>query len=56
SGADLRTLLQARGGEWADALSDGNVFRLVINKKISQWHNTVPDGAEVGFLPPVTGG
>ena len=56
SGADLRALLQARGGEWADALSDGNVFRLVINKKISQWHDAVPDGAEVGFLPPVTGG
>ena len=56
SGADLRALLQARGGEWADALSGGNVFRLVINKKISQWSDTVPDGAEVGFLPPVTGG
>ena len=56
SGADLRALLQARGGEWADALSGGNVFRLVINKKISQWSDTVPDGAEVGLLPPVTGG
>lgn len=56
SGHDLLMLLQARGGEWASALAADKIFRLVINKKISAWSDAVPDGAEVGLLPPVTGG
>ena len=35
---------------------ENRVFRLVINKKISAWEDEIPEGAEVGLLPPVTGG
>lgn len=56
TGWDLLNLLQQRGEDWADALAMGKVFRLVINKKISDWESNIPDGAEVGLLPPVTGG
>ncbi len=56
SGSDLLALLHARGGEWQTALAADKIFRLVINKKISAWSDHIPDGAEVGLLPPVTGG
>ncbi|MDO5639256.1 MAG: MoaD/ThiS family protein [Neisseria sp.] len=56
SGHDLLALLHARGGEWQAALAPDKIFRLVINKKISGWSDDIPDGAEVGLLPPVTGG
>lgn len=56
TGDDLLALLHARGEEWASALAKEKVFRLVINKRISTWQDTIPDGAEVGLLPPVTGG
>lgn len=56
SGRDLLEMLRARGSDWERALTEGRVFRLVINKKISTWEEEIPDGAEVGLLPPVTGG
>ena len=56
SGRDLLDLLHSRGEDWAAALAEGKVFRLVINKKISAWDDDIADGAEVGLLPPVTGG
>ncbi|ASK28365.1 MoaD/ThiS family protein [Neisseria chenwenguii] len=56
SGRDLLALLRARGADWEAALAEGKVFRLAINQQIAAWDETVPDGAEVGLLPPVTGG
>ncbi|UOO80819.1 MoaD/ThiS family protein [Uruburuella testudinis] len=56
NGTDLLALLHGRGEEWQTALAPGQIFRLVINKKISTWQDEIPDGAEVGLLPPVTGG
>ncbi|KPN71700.1 MoaD/ThiS family protein [Neisseria sp. 83E34] len=56
SGNDLLRLLRARGEEWNDALAEDKIFRIVINKQISPWSADIPDGAEVGLLPPVTGG
>lgn len=56
TGEDLLALLKARGGEWESALADGNIFRLAVNKKIGNRGDMIPDGAEVGLLPPVTGG
>lgn len=56
SGRDLLALLHARGSGWADALAEDKIFRLVVDKKISAWDTEIPDGAEVGLLPPVTGG
>ena len=38
------------------ALAPGKVFRLVVNQQIVRGDTAIPDGAEVGILPPVTGG
>lgn len=56
NGRDLLALLHARGDDWATALAEERIFRLVVNKKISTWDTEIADGAEVGLLPPVTGG
>ena len=56
TGEQLLILLQARDEEWANVLKPEKVFRLVINKRVSDWQDWIPDGAEVGLLPPVTGG
>lgn len=56
TGSELLALLNNRGDEWAQYLNTQYIFRLVINKKISSWNDIIPDNAEVGFLPPVTGG
>ncbi|MFV2028739.1 MoaD/ThiS family protein [Neisseria sp. S1] len=56
SGRELLELLQARGDTWREALAEDKIFRLVINKKISNWEDYIPSDAEVGLLPPVTGG
>ncbi|KLT73657.1 molybdopterin converting factor [Neisseria arctica] len=56
SGRELLEFLHARGEVWREALAEDKIFRLVINKKISSWEDYIPSGAEVGLLPPVTGG
>ncbi|WP_293228593.1 MoaD/ThiS family protein [Paludibacterium sp.] len=53
---DLLSRLRARGGDWDAALAPGKVFRLVVNQSIVQGEAAIPVGAEVGILPPVTGG
>jgi molybdopterin synthase sulfur carrier subunit len=56
STSDLLTLLRARGDDWAQALAPERVFRLVVNQQIVLGETAIADGAEVGILPPVTGG
>lgn len=56
STGQLLALLRARGEEWAGALAEGQVFRLVVNQQIVRGDADIPPGAEVGILPPVTGG
>ncbi|BEV71227.1 MULTISPECIES: MoaD/ThiS family protein [unclassified Paludibacterium] len=59
TGGDCRQLLsqlRARGLDWQAALAPGKVFRLVVNQVIVREDGAIPDGAEVGILPPVTGG
>ncbi|MGL6070744.1 MoaD/ThiS family protein [Craterilacuibacter sp.] len=53
---NLLTLLRARGDDWAAALAPGKVFRVVVDREIRHGTVEIPDGAEVGILPPVTGG
>lgn len=48
--------LRSRGPEWAEALAPGRVFRVVVDRVMVRGAQPVPDGAEVGILPPVTGG
>lgn len=56
SSSDLLALLSARGAEWAQALAPERVFRLVVDQQIVRGEVAIADGAEVGILPPVTGG
>ena len=53
---DLRMLLRARGGIWADVLADGKVLRCALNHEMVNPSTKLVDGAEVAFFPPVTGG
>ena len=52
----LLAQLRGRGEAWAGALAEGQVFRLVVNQQIVRGDADIPAGAEVGILPPVTGG
>lgn len=56
SSSQLLMLLRGRGEAWAGALAEGQVFRLVVNQQIVRGDADIPVGAEVGILPPVTGG
>ncbi|MBP6115255.1 MAG: MoaD/ThiS family protein [Neisseriaceae bacterium] len=53
---ELLALLRGRGHDWAEALAPERIFRLVVNKQITQGNVSIPHGAEVALLPPVTGG
>ncbi|TIC87184.1 MoaD/ThiS family protein [Crenobacter intestini] len=52
----LLALLRARGDDWAAALAPDKVFRVVVDREVRRGVVAIPDGAEVGILPPVTGG
>lgn len=54
--AALRDELIARGGPHAQALARGQAVRLALNQVMSDETAALPDGAEVAFFPPVTGG
>jgi sulfur-carrier protein len=52
----LRDQLIARGGAHAQALARGRAVRCALNQVMADEATPVPDGAEVAFFPPVTGG
>jgi sulfur-carrier protein len=52
----LRAELVARGGDYADCLGAGKTVRMALNQTMSDESAALPDGAEVAFFPPVTGG
>jgi len=52
----LLTFLRSRNQNWAEALSENNIFRVVVNQQIIESALPIPEGAEVAILPPVTGG
>ncbi|MFO1330641.1 MAG: molybdopterin converting factor subunit 1 [Rubrivivax sp.] len=54
--AQLRDALVARGGAHAGALARGRALRCALNQVMADESTPVPDGAEVAFFPPVTGG
>ncbi len=54
--ASLRTHLRSRGAAWAEALAEGKAIRAAVNQQMAPAEAAVPDGAEVAFFPPVTGG
>lgn len=52
----LRDELIALGGAYADSLARGKAVRLALNQVMANESAALPDGAEVAFFPPVTGG
>ena len=54
--AALRDELIARGGSHAQALARGRAVRAALDQAMSDESAPLPDGAEVAFFPPVTGG
>lgn len=52
----LRDQLIARGGRHAEALARGRALRCALNQVMADEHTAIPEGAEVAFFPPVTGG
>ena len=52
----LRDSLIARGGRHAQALARGRALRCALNQQMADESTLLPDGAEVAFFPPVTGG
>ena len=52
----LRDELIARGGAHATSLARGRAVRMALNQNLSEEDAALPQGAEVAFFPPVTGG
>jgi len=52
----LRDQLIARSPRHAEALARGRALRGAVNQAMSDEATPVPEGAEVAFFPPVTGG
>ena len=52
----LRDELIARGGAHATSLARGRAVRMALNQNLSAEDAALPQGAEVAFFPPVTGG
>jgi molybdopterin synthase sulfur carrier subunit len=52
----LRDALISRGGRHAELLARGRALRCALNQAMADEATPVPDGAEVAFFPPVTGG
>ncbi len=52
----LRDQLLARGGRHAEALARGRALRCALNQAMADEATVMPEGAEVAFFPPVTGG
>ena len=59
---EVRQLPVARGGAWAQALGEGQgqgqggSLRMACNQVMCSADTALPDGCEVAFFPPVTGG
>ena len=54
--AQLRQMLAHLSPAHAQALQAGRAVRCAVNQVMAADDSPVPDGAEVAFFPPVTGG
>jgi molybdopterin synthase sulfur carrier subunit len=52
----LRDELMAQSNAHAESLARGRAVRMALNQVMSDEAAALPDGAEVAFFPPVTGG
>lgn len=53
---EVRDLLRARGGAWAEALAEGKALRIALNQQMADPAALLSEGCELAFFPPVTGG
>jgi sulfur-carrier protein len=53
---DVRALLAARGGKWAEHFAPTRNLRAAVNQDMVASGAAIRDGDEVAFFPPVTGG
>jgi sulfur-carrier protein len=56
SAGEVRTLLQSRGGVWAEALAESKSLRIACNQQMVDATAMLSEGCELAFFPPVTGG
>jgi len=54
--SQLADWLCARGENYTFALKDRAAIRVARNQTFVGWDETIEDGDEVAFFPPVTGG
>ena len=54
--AGLRQHLCASDPGFAQALAEVGRIQVAVNQDMADEHTEVPNGAEVAFFPPVTGG
>lgn len=52
----VRDVLVARGGAWAEVLGRGRTVRAALDQELCDEATPVADNAELAFFPPVTGG
>ncbi len=52
----IMEILRARDDAWADAFSDNNQILAAINQEMANTKESIKDGDEIAFFPPVTGG
>lgn len=53
--AGLVAHLAERGGVWQQVMSDSNLL-VAVNQEMVDSQESISDGDEVAFFPPVTGG
>lgn len=52
----LKLKLSARGDVWSDIFGGDETVMAAINQEVAKLDDTLKDGDEVAFFPPVTGG
>jgi molybdopterin synthase sulfur carrier subunit len=52
----LAAFLSQRGGAWKETLGSGETVMMALNQEAARASDTLKDGDEVAFFPPVTGG
>ena len=52
----LKFLSEKEQGPWVELLNSKDSIRVAINQEISNWGDSLKDGDELAFFPPITGG